>query len=344
MAKLSDAARTKMGVTDFPATIDAATKHAILNGGDLSALSAAQRDAYCEARAKDLGLNPIGGPIQCMLTTYQEQNPVTNKWEKKHKLIAYATKSATDQLRTIHGVKIVRADVNLTADMATVTVEGVLPDGRNDVEVGAVALADSAGTPLSPSLRANAVMRAMTKAKRRLTLSIIGAGLTDESELDTLTDAAPRPEPAPARHTPAENTVGVTSPPPRAPTGSATASPTDPSTTAASPTDTPTTVADAEDAAAVPNAVPSASPGPEPLAPEGDSPPTTVADICVEIDALYLRAAKRVDPAALKTAVTAVTHGAQRAEWSVDTATQVRNLLLRTSHTGRIAETPPLAS
>lgn len=36
----------------------------------------------------------------------------------------------------------------------TVTVEGALPDGRNDVEVGLAALADHEGVPPSPALRA----------------------------------------------------------------------------------------------------------------------------------------------------------------------------------------------
>ena len=316
MVKLSETARKKAGVTDFPDQIDDATRHAILNGGDLSALSVAQRDASCEARAKDLGLNPIGGPIQCMLTTYQEQNPVTNKWEKKHKLIAYATKGATDQLRTIHGVKIVRAEVNLSADMATVTVEGVLPDGRNDVEVGAVALADGAGTPLSPSLRANAVMKAMTKAKRRLTLSIIGAGLTDESELDPMTDDRDRTENTPSVPSVTATDVLVV----------ASSAPTP---------DTPLPPAAAVHAVASPE--PSGAIAPEPAA--SDAPPTTVADVCVEVDALYLQAIKRVDRAALKAAVDQKTAGTPRSAWSLDTAYQVRDLLRHVRDTGRLDET-----
>ena len=341
MAKLSDAARTKMGVTDFPADLDAATKHAILNGGDLSALSAAQRDAYCEAWAKDLGLNPTSGPIQCMLITQKEKNAVTGRWEDKHRLIAYATKAATDQLRALHRVKILRSEVTFTADMVTVTVEGGLPDGRNDIEVGAVALADHGGVPFSPAQRANAVMKAMTKAKRRLTLSLIGAGLPDESELDTFTDATAHPEPASVLPTAGESTVVVTTAPDAAHPEPASVQPAPAENTTVATSATP--APDAERPAAVPSPA-SASPGPEPAAPEDASPPTTVADICVEVDALYLRAAKRVDPAALKTAVTTITHGAPRADWSVDTATRVRDLLLRTSQTGRITETPPLAS
>ncbi len=323
MVKLSETARKTAGVTDFPDTIDAATRHAILNGGDLSALTEAQRDAYCEARAKDLGLNPFGGPIQCMPTTSQEQNPVTNKWEKKHKVIAYATKGATDQLRTIHNVKIVRADVNLTADMATVTVEGVLPNGRNDVEIGAVALADFGGVPLSPAQRANAVMKAMTKAKRRLTLSIIGAGLPDESELDPMTDGRDPTTNTPSGPPVTAADVLVVSP--NAPTAEP------PTLVATSPAEPPSEV----------NTVTSPEPsGAVALEPDPAVPPTTVTDVCVEVDALYLQAIKRVDRAALKADVDQKTAGSPRSAWSLDTAYQVRNLLLHVRDTGHLDATP----
>jgi hypothetical protein len=68
-------------------------------------------------------------------------------------------------------------------------------DGRTDVATGAVPthtvvreVRDNQMTttyrPLSPAERAIAVMTAETKAKRRVTLSICGLGILDESELD----------------------------------------------------------------------------------------------------------------------------------------------------------------
>jgi hypothetical protein len=56
-------------------------------------------------------------------------------------------------------------------------------DGREDEDIGAVVL------PASGDSRANALMKAITKAKRRVTLSICGLGQTDESELDTMPGA-----------------------------------------------------------------------------------------------------------------------------------------------------------
>jgi len=45
--------------------------------------------------------------------------------------------------------------------------------------------------PLKPDDRAHAVMKAETKAKRRVTLSLIGLGWLDESEIESIPDARP---------------------------------------------------------------------------------------------------------------------------------------------------------
>jgi hypothetical protein len=62
--------------------------------------------------------------------------------------------------------------------MYVVTVEATKPDGRKDGATGVVALAKLGGTDL-----ANAMMKAETKAKRRVTLSICGLNILDESEI-----------------------------------------------------------------------------------------------------------------------------------------------------------------
>jgi hypothetical protein len=61
-----------------------------------------------------------------------------------------------------------------------------MPDGRTDEATGAVSLAGLSGTNL-----ANSLMRAETKAKRRVTLSICGLGWLDESEVDSVPVARP---------------------------------------------------------------------------------------------------------------------------------------------------------
>jgi hypothetical protein len=56
-----------------------------------------------------------------------------------------------------------------------------LPNGRQDESIGAVNIAGLKGEN-----RANAMMKAETKAKRRVTLSICGLGLLDETEVETV--------------------------------------------------------------------------------------------------------------------------------------------------------------
>jgi len=68
-----------------------------------------------------------------------------------------------------------------------------MPDGRSDESIGAVALGSLKGEAY-----ANAIMKAETKAKRRVTLSVCGLGMLDENEVETIPDA--RPVPVEAAH------------------------------------------------------------------------------------------------------------------------------------------------
>jgi hypothetical protein len=102
-----------------------------------------------------------------------------------NKLTLYATKTTTDQLRALHGVSITRLEAVLGEDgVLEVTATAVLPDGRTDQDTGAVSVQGLRGEALC-----NARMKARTKAKRRVTLSICGLGWLDESEVDSIPDA-----------------------------------------------------------------------------------------------------------------------------------------------------------
>ena len=140
--------------------------------GDLSKLSPAQRLEYYRQVCEGLGLNPLTQPFEYI--------------KLQGKLTLYATKRAADQLRRIYGVSIDSMEIRPDNDMAIVTVVGHDERGRSDTEVGVVSLANLAG-----EARANAVLKAVTKAKRRLTLSICGLGLLDETEVETIQDAKP---------------------------------------------------------------------------------------------------------------------------------------------------------
>jgi len=151
----------------------------VLVAGDLSGLSESQRLEYYRAVCESLGLNPLTRPFE-----YLRLNG---------RLVLYATRAAADQLRAIHGISIVDARIERQDDLITVTVRGRTRDGREDVEVGVVSVAGLRGEAL-----ANAQMKALTKAKRRLTLSLAGLGWLDETETETIPDAQRVSEPAPA--------------------------------------------------------------------------------------------------------------------------------------------------
>ena len=153
----------------------------VLAAGDLSGLNETQRIEYYKAVCESLGLNPLTRPFE-----YLRLNG---------RLVLYATRAAADQLRSIHGISILDARIERQDDLITVTVRGRTRDGREDVEVGVVSVAGLRGEAL-----ANAEMKAITKAKRRLTLSLAGLGWMDETEAETIPSAqrVVEPQPAPA--------------------------------------------------------------------------------------------------------------------------------------------------
>jgi hypothetical protein len=140
--------------------------------GDLAKLTADERVAYYRETCRSLGLNELTQPF-----AYINLNG---------KLTLYATKSCTDQLRKLHRVNITRQERSTVGDIHLVTVYATDREGRQDSSTGAVAITGLRGDAL-----ANALMKAETKAKRRVTLSLCGLGWTDESELETIPYAMP---------------------------------------------------------------------------------------------------------------------------------------------------------
>lgn len=156
------------GMTNAVATQDhGSIIEQVIAKGDLSALTAGQRASYYTAVCQSMGLNPLTQPLQYIVLN--------------GRLTLYAGKGATDQLRTLHKVNVRIVSREEIDDLYVVTAEASTPDGRTDSEIGAVNIAGLKG-----DAKANAMMRASTKAKRRVTLSIVGLGMLDESELDTI--------------------------------------------------------------------------------------------------------------------------------------------------------------
>jgi hypothetical protein len=133
--------------------------------GDLSRLSESQRLQHYLNVCNSLGLNYHTQPFD-----YLNLNG---------KLVLYAKKGCTDQLRAIREITTVGDPVSaIVGDVLTVTIKMKDKDGREDVDIGAVSINGLKGAEL-----ANAHMRAITKSKRRCTLALCGLGWLDESEV-----------------------------------------------------------------------------------------------------------------------------------------------------------------
>jgi DNA-binding transcriptional regulator of glucitol operon len=139
--------------------------------GDLSVLTDQQRLAYYMRVCQSLGLNPATRPLEFLRL-------------QGNKMTLYARKDCTDQLREIHGVSISRPALQFQDGLCIVAVDATDKHGRQDSDLGIVTVGN-----LSGDFRANAIMKAVTKAKRRVTLSICGLGMLDETELETMPDA-----------------------------------------------------------------------------------------------------------------------------------------------------------
>lgn len=153
----------------------------VVMNGSLAKLTPAERYEYYEQVCESVGLNPVTRPFSYL--------------ELDGKLVLYANTDATDQLRKLHNISITIVNREQIGDVYCVTARAETGDGRSDESIGAVPLLKEekvwdAGErrkvktgnilPLTSEEMANAIMKAETKAKRRVTLSLIGLGMMDE--------------------------------------------------------------------------------------------------------------------------------------------------------------------
>jgi hypothetical protein len=154
----------------------------VLIKGDLSDLQPQDRLDYYKRVCTSLGLNTLTKPFDYILFREFEGSPP--------KLVLYANKSCTEQLRKIHGVSVLPPlRRELTEDICMVEADVRDRTGRTDSATGSVSLykfKDGKRIKLADKELCNAIMKCETKAKRRATLSICGLAVLDESELDTV--------------------------------------------------------------------------------------------------------------------------------------------------------------
>lgn len=174
---------------EAPADRIARITERVLAYGDLASLTMEERNDYLLEVCRSLGLNPLTRPLEYI--------------ELDGKLTLYVKRDATDQLRKSNDIRTtILSREMVDGTVYVVTAQAQMPNGRTDESIGAVALVREEGQwkqnqqsgkrffegtgryiPLPPEQKANAIMRAETKAKRRVTLSICGLGLPDETDV-----------------------------------------------------------------------------------------------------------------------------------------------------------------
>ena len=151
----------------------------ILNA-DLSSLSGEQRINYYLQVCQQYGLDAFTRPF-----LYIKLN---------NKLVLYATKSCASALQELKSISVEIVKQEQFQDVWIVTVRGTranekAADGRVIAEnVGITPIKGLSGDALS-----NSIMKAVTKAQRRLILQMCGLGQTDETELQSIANVSPQP-------------------------------------------------------------------------------------------------------------------------------------------------------
>lgn len=158
--------------------------------GDLKNLTNEEMLEYYKAICARVGLDPVARPF--------------TRLELDGKEILYCTREGTSQLSNLH--KLTRTIVSREEKDGCyiVTAKVTTPDGRSDEAIGAVSIEKEEGEWVQGSgpkkyfrgngifkkLRGdalcNAIMKAESKAKRRATLDLVGLGMLDESEIESI--------------------------------------------------------------------------------------------------------------------------------------------------------------
>lgn len=147
--------------------------------GDISGLNSTQRVQYVTNLCQRIGLDPLTQPFKILKLQGKE--------------VLYADKGCAQQLCKVYQISTEVTKREKIEDIYIVTVRATGKDGRFTDEDGAVTIGASKGDILC-----NAMMKAVTKAKRRAVLAYCGLGMLDETEIETIPKAVtielPNPE------------------------------------------------------------------------------------------------------------------------------------------------------
>lgn len=142
----------------------------IVLNGDLSKLSPTQKVELYNYRCHQAGLDPSAKPFD-LLTLNNKQ-------------ILYANAAATQQLTATRSLSHQVTNRELVDGIYCVFVRVTGHDGRSTENMGAVPVEGLKG-----EAKANAMLKATTKAIRRAVLAHCGLGMMDETEVETIPGA-----------------------------------------------------------------------------------------------------------------------------------------------------------
>ena len=135
--------------------------------GDMSKLTPTQQTQYYSAVCKSLNLNPLTQPFAIIVL--------------QGKKTLYALKGCAQQLSNNNKISTEILSQKAEDGLYVVNSRAKMPDGRFTDEIGVVFIKGIQGADL-----ANAMMKAVTKAKRRAVLALCGLGMPDESEVEDI--------------------------------------------------------------------------------------------------------------------------------------------------------------
>ncbi len=177
--------------------------------GDLSTLNPTELVTYYYAMCRTIGADPLTRPFDLI------EMP-DEKDKKKTRVILYPNSRCASQLRANHQISFEKPEIEEKHGCVIVTIRATL-NGRTDFDTGAVPTMKPGGewvdtgkkypdgnpkrefrpdgtmTPIDPLAAANAIKKAITQAKRRVTFSLCGlAGLPDQDDAENGTFAGAR--------------------------------------------------------------------------------------------------------------------------------------------------------
>lgn len=167
-------------------TLDTQTISKLVLKGDMAGLTDQQKVDYYAYRCQQAGLDPSAKPFDILTLN--------------GKMILYANAGCTQQLTQIHKLSHQVTNRELMDDIYCVFVRVTGPDGRSTENMGAVPVAGLKG-----EAKANAFLKATTKAIRRAVLAHCGLGMLDETEVETIPGAVVQPSSTLTTAAPAAN-------------------------------------------------------------------------------------------------------------------------------------------